>query len=448
MNDTDRLPPHSRDSERAMLGTMLRDGKAIPEIVMLMRAEEFYVFSHQLIFSAIAAIADAGQDANIVTVAEKLTADKKLDDTGGHRYLAELYDASPSAAAFRQYAATIREHWMRRELIHACTDLQADAFDLGTSAQEVIEQAERRVFAIADSTVASDTCELHVALSASALRTEARIHRNATGETDGVPTGLIDLDSLLCGFQRGELIIVAARPSVGKTALGLQFAAHAAIERDMPTLFVSLEQSRTELADRLLCSYGRVNSHNMRRGFLNTDEQSRLIEASAKLGRAHLFLDDSPQQGMTRIGANARRLKARKEIAAVFVDYLQLVDPDDRRANRQEQVSSVSRRLKHLARELQIPVVAMAQLNRGTEDRSGGEPKLSDLRESGAIEQDADTVILLHRVDDPGTGFAEIGVQVAKQRNGPTGKLKLLYDKPHMRFENADKDYYGNEVRP
>jgi replicative DNA helicase len=215
----------------------------------------------------------------------------------------------------------------------------------------------------------------------------------------------------------------------------LQFAAHASVEENIPALFVSLEQGRTELAERLLCAYARIDSYKVRRGHINSEEQTRIIDAGDKIGRAKLFLDDTPQQNMMRIAANARRLKSRNGIEVIFVDYLQLIDADNPRSSRQEQVSAISRRLKGLARELKIPVVAMAQLNRASEDRANSRPKLSDLRESGAIEQDADTVIMLHRTEEERQrGVVE--AIVAKQRNGPTGDCKLLYVKEHMRFEN------------
>jgi replicative DNA helicase len=281
-------------------------------------------------------------------------------------------------------------------------------------------------------------------LRESYVRLDVRTGRNKNNELHGVPSGLIDLDKLTCGFQKNELIIIAARPSVGKTALGLQLAAHAAIECGLPTLFVSLEQARTELADRLLCSFGGIGSYEMRRGNLSTDEQERLMNTGAILARSPMHLDDSAQQGMMRIASNARRLKSRADLQILFVDYLQLIDPEsgNNRANRQEQVGAISRRLKFLARELQIPVVAMAQLNRGAEDRGAGRPKLSDLRESGAIEQDADTVILLHRTEENSNhDTAEIMAIVAKQRNGPTGEVNLRYTKRFMKFENAAESW-------
>jgi replicative DNA helicase len=244
-------------------------------------------------------------------------------------------------------------------------------------------------------------------------------------------------------MQNSELIIVAARPSVGKTSFALNFVRHIVVEERLPVLFVSLEQARVELAERLLCCQARVDSHRLRKGHLNADEIEKLMEAGDLLSQSKLFIDDTPGQNMLRIAANARRLKLRHGLRMVVIDYLQLIDPDDRRDSRQEQVSAISRRLKFLARELNVPVIALAQVNRSSEDRQDHRPRLSDLRESGAIEQDADTVMLLHRPDYHEAGLNEgiVEVIVGKQRNGPTGDVTLMFIKQYMRFENFAVDH-------
>ena len=271
----------------------------------------------------------------------------------------------------------------------------------------------------------------------------------------GLPTGYVELDDLTAGFQNSELVIVAARPSVGKTSFGLNIARKLVVEQKVPILFVSLEQSRAEIAERLLCCQAEVDSHKLRKGHLSPDDISKLTEAGEVLSKSALYIDDTPAQGMLRIAANARRLM-RKGLKAVFVDYLQLVEPDNRRESRQEQVANISRRLKHLARELAIPVIALAQLNRSPEDRQDGRPRLSDLRESGSIEQDADTVMMLHRPKsdeaNPESGAmgkerqeGVIDVIITKQRNGPTGEVVLTFVKQYMRFENCypEQQPYG-----
>ena len=435
---TDRLPPHNRDAERSLLGSMLRDNNIIAEAVNLVRAENFYVYGHQKIYEAITKLNDDdGKPADIVTVAEYLMQAKLIDEVGGMAYLVELNDAAPSAAHYRQYADIVRQKAIVRNLIHACTEMQSEAYDQTQPPNELLDSAERRILEIAEMGITGDTISLHDALQEAYHRLDARKKRGEH-EFSGIPTGYIDLDNLTAGFQNSELIVLAARPSVGKTAFALNIARHVAVEENLPVLFVSLEQARVELAERLLCCQARVDSHKLRRGHLSQEDSDRIFEAGDVLSRAKLFIDDTPGQNMLRINANARRLKKRHDIRLVVIDYLQLIDPDDRRDSRQEQVAGISRRLKFLARELKIPVMALAQVNRSSEDRTDHRPRLSDLRESGAIEQDADTVMMLHRPDyhEPGQNEGMVEVIIAKQRNGPTGDVSLMYVKQFMRFEN------------
>jgi replicative DNA helicase len=434
----DRLPPHNRDAERSLLGSMLRDNKIIPEMPNLVRADHFYVYAHQKIFDAITKLNDdGGKPADLVTVAEWLSQEKLLDEIGGPEYLFGLFDAAPSAAHYHQYAEIIRQKAIVRNLIHACTELQAEAFDQTQKPSELLDSAERRILEIAEMGITGDTVTLQSAIQDAYHRLDQRKQRGAH-EFSGIPTGYLDLDNLTAGFQNNELIIIAARPSVGKTAFALNIARHVVVEENLPVLFVSLEQARIELAERLLCCQARVDSHRLRRGHLSSDDETKIMEAGGTLSESKLFIDDTPGQSMLRIAANARRLKKRHELRLVIIDYLQLIDPDDRRESRQEQVAGISRRLKFLARELKLPVVALAQVNRSSEDRTDHRPRLSDLRESGAIEQDADTVMMLHRPDyhEPGQNEGLVEVIVAKQRNGPTGEVSLMYVKQYMRFEN------------
>ena len=437
-NGTDRLPPHNRDAERSLLSSMLRDNNIVPDIVHLVKADHFYVFGHQKIYEAITKLNDDdSKPADIVTVAEWLMQEKLIDDVGGPGYLAELWDAAPSAAHYRQYAEIIRQKAIVRNLIHACTEMQRDAYDQTTPASELLDSAERRILEIAEMGITGDTITLQDALQEAYHRLDYRKQRGEN-EFSGVPTGYLDLDNLTAGFQNNELIVLAARPSVGKTAFALNIARHVVVEEGMACLFVSLEQARVELAERLLCCQARVDSHKLRRGHLSAEDETKILEAGSTLSEAKLFIDDTPGQSMLRIAANARRLKKRHDLRLVIIDYLQLIDPDDRRESRQEQVAGISRRLKFLARELKLPVVALAQVNRSSEDRQDHRPRLSDLRESGAIEQDADTVMMLHRPDyhEPGQQEGLVEVIVAKQRNGPTGDVSLMYVKQFMRFEN------------
>jgi replicative DNA helicase len=433
----ERLPPQNRDAERSVLGSMLRDNGVIGDVVQIVRTENFYQDAHQKIFQGIVTLYDRGHPADLVTLADLLKQQDHLEDVGGYAYLAELWDAAPTAANAEYYARIVRDKAVVRSLIHAGNEILRDAYDASQPADDLLEGAERKILDIAQLGVTGQTITLQDALREAYDRIDTRTQRDQMS-ISGVPTGYVDLDEITAGLQNSELVIIAARPSVGKTAFALNLSRHIAVEEKVPVFFVSLEQSRIELAERLLCCQSRVDSHRLRKGQLSAQDMDKLIEAGDTLGQSKLFIDDSPGQGMLRIAANGRRLKLRHGIRLVVIDYLQLIEPDNRRDNRQEQVAQISRRLKFLARELQVPVIALAQLNRGLEERQGHEPRLADLRESGSIEQDADTVFLLHRPEmfEPGQHEGTVEVIIAKQRNGPTGKVTLTYLKQFMRFEN------------
>lgn len=441
----ERLPPHNREAERGVLGSMLRDNECIPEVVQICKAEHFYVFAHQKIFEAIAALMERGVPADPVTLANYLKETGLIEDAGGYGYIVELWEAAPSAGNTKYYADIIRQQALIRHLIHACDDLASDAFDQSRPAQELLDNAERRILEIAEMGVTGDTKTLEEAIKEAYTRLDAR-KKKGNQEYSGIPTGYIELDTLTAGFQESELIVIAARPSVGKTAFALNILRHMTVDEGIPALFVSLEQSRIEIAERLLCNQARIKSDRLRKGHLGLDEQDKLHTGADALCHAKLFIDDTPGQNMLRIAANARRLKLRHKIKIVVIDYLQLIDPDLKgRESRQEQVAAISRRLKFLARELKIPVIALAQVNRSSEDRTDHRPRLSDLRESGAIEQDADTVIMLHRPEyhEPGQYEGVLEVIVGKQRNGPTGKVELMFEKEYMRFINKAPEVSG-----
>jgi replicative DNA helicase len=426
---------------------MLRDNGVIGDVLQIVREENFYLDAHQKIFKGIIVLYDRGHPVDLVMLAELLREQKHIEDVGGYSYLGELWDAAPTAANAEYYARIVRDKAIVRHLIHASTEILRDSYDQAMPADELLEAAERKVLDIAQMGITGQTYTLEEALREAYDRIDKR-HTQDQWSISGLPTGFVDLDEKTAGLQNSELIIIAARPSVGKTAYALNIARHIAVEDNRPVFFVSLEQSRIELAERLLCCQARVDSHKLRRGHLSSSDMDKLIEAGGILKSAKLFIDDTPGQGMLRIAANARRLKLRHGIKAVFVDYLQLIEPDNRRDSRQEQVAGLSRRLKHLARELQIPVVALAQVNRSSEDRQEHKPRLADLRESGAIEQDADTVMLLHRPEmyEPGQHEGTVEVMIAKQRNGPTGEITLTFLKQFMRFENfAVESPFGYE---
>jgi replicative DNA helicase len=434
----ERLPPQSRDAERSVLGSMLRDNVVIGDVVQIVRAESFYLDAHQKIFQAVCTLyLDKGHPVDLVTLAEHLREQKQIEDVGGYGYLGELWDAAPTAANAEYYAKIVRDKAVIRNLIHASTEVLRDAYDQVMPADELLEGAEKKILDIAQKGTTGQTYTLHEAIDQAFDHIDRRTQGDASS-VGSLATGFLDLDNLTAGLHNSELVIVAARPSVGKTAFALSIIRNMAVDEGQPVFFVSLEQSRTELAERLLCSQARVSSHSLRKGHLSSEDMQKIIEAGGILRPAKLFIDDSPGQGMLRIAANARRLKLRQGIKAVVIDYLQLIEPENRRDPRQEQVAQVSRRLKFLAKELEIPVVALAQVNRASEDRQDHRPRLADLRESGSIEQDADTVLILHRPEmhEPGQYEGVVEVIIAKQRNGPTGEVTLTFVKQYMRYEN------------
>ncbi|MFL5328774.1 MAG: replicative DNA helicase [Gemmataceae bacterium] len=444
LNGVERLPPQSREAERCVLGSMLRDNVCIGDIQQIFGKDNvyFYADAHRKIYEGIRTLYDKGQPVDLVVLAEWLTANKFIEDVGGYGYLGELWEAAPTAANAEYYAKIVRDKAIIRNIIHAGNEILRDAYDNVAPADELLETAERKILEIAQLGLMGETIELKDAMQEAYDRIDARAAKDYT-ET-GVQTGFADLDELTAGLHNNELVILAARPSVGKTALALNIVRNVILGdlrrrvEAVPVFFVSLEQSRVELAERMLVAQASVDSHKLRKGFLNSEEMQRLIDAGDKLRQAKLFIDDSPMQSMLRIAANARRLKKRHDIRMVVVDYLQLIDPENRKDNRQEQVAQISRRLKFLARELEIPVLALAQVNRSSEDRTDHKPRLADLRESGSIEQDADTVMMMHRPGkyEGGGDDNTTEVIIAKQRNGPTGDVTLAFRKEFMRYEN------------
>ncbi len=423
----DRLPPQSRDAERSVLGSMLRDNGVIGDILQIIgSAENFYADAHRKIFEAIKSLYDRGHPVDLVMLAEALREQKQIEDVGGYAYLAELWDAAPTAANAEYYSKIVRDKAIVRNLIHASTEILRDSYDQVRPAEEMLESAERQILEIAQKGITGQTYTLEEVIRAAYDRIDQRVQRGPTS-VSGLATGFVDLDTITAGLQNSELIIVAARPSVGKTAFALSLVRHVVVEETQPVLFISLEQSRIELAERLLCSQARVNSHHLRTGHLSGDDMQKLIEAGDVLRRAKLFIDDSPAQGMLRIAANARRLKLREKIKLVVIDYLQLIEPESRRDSRQEQVSQISRRLKFLAKELEIPVVALAQVNRQSEDRQDHRPRLADLRESGCLT--GETLVTM----------ADTGVRVPmRELVGRSGFQVWALDEVSLRLKPAE----------
>lgn len=427
---------HDYAAETALVSGVLRYPACLTEVLPVVRAEHFRHFRNLCIFQASTAILDRGGTVTLVTVAEELIRRGQVKDVGGYAGLAGLWESAP-CGNFLSYAEVVRDRGTLYRLHAAATEIAAAAKEGRGPAAEILAEAERSILAVAEGGVvgqAVPACEI-------VAECKRRIDERATGRgLRGLGTAWVDLDRLTTGLQDSELVIVAARPSVGKTALGLNLARFLAVDRGLPVLFASLEQSRHEVGERLMSAQSRINSQLIRTARLSPHEAAQLARAGDAIAEAPLFIDDTCGQRVMQIAANARRLKAGREgLRAVIVDYLQMVEPDDREESRERQVAAVTRRLKQLARELAIPVVALAQLNRLVEGRKGNEPKLSDLRESGAIEMDADTVLLLHRPDEQG---AALNVNVAKQRNGPTGEIQLYFDKACQRLENGAREGY------
>jgi replicative DNA helicase len=433
----EHLPPQNLDAERGVLGGILLDNAVLHDIIPILGPEDFYREAHQIVYRAIRDLYEQSKAVDYVTLAEELSRRKQFERIGGDDLLAEISNSAPHAANTRYHAEIVRQKSIARQLIQSATEIIQEGFSNLFTAEQLLEAAEQRIFAIAEDHVRGNTFEIKDVLE----RAMTLISRRAEEKhpVSGVASGFYDLDDLTNGFHTHQLVILAARPSMGKTALALNICDHAAINLKIPVLLVSLEMGELEIGERLLCARSRVDGHKLRTGQgLDYRELNKLGKAFGEMGEASLFIDSTPARSMLQITAMARRLKMRHNLGLIVVDYIQLVDPEDMRDTRQEQIAKISRRLKTLARELQVPVLALSQLNRAVESREDRRPRMADLRESGAIEQDADIVLLLHRpeyydpTDQP--GIAE--VIVAKNRNGPTGSVKLTFLKNLTRFEN------------
>ena len=436
---SERLPPQNLEAERSVLGSILLDNEPLHDIVIFLRAADFYRDAHQVIYAAIRDLYDANKAIDAVTLAEELKKRNQFDQVGGHDILTEIVESVPTAANAVYYANIVKEKSTNRLLIESATEIIRDGYSNQFTAQELLEAAEHKVFSIAEDQVRGETLELKDIVKESMDLIMARAETGGHAVT-GVASGLLDLDDLTGGFHAGQLIILAARPSMGKTALALNIAEHAGINLKVPVLFISLEMGKLEIGDRMLCSRSRVDGHKLRTGIsLGHQELTQLGKAYNELTTyPTVFVDDTPTRNMLQITASARRMKRRNQIGLILVDYIQLIDSEDSRDSRQEQIAKISRRLKAMARSLKLPVIALSQLNRAVETREDKKPRMADLRESGAIEQDADIVLLLHRpdyyeaTDQPGIAVLDI----AKNRNGATGNFKLAFIKKITRFEN------------
>ncbi|MCL5047724.1 MAG: replicative DNA helicase [Firmicutes bacterium] len=436
---TTRVPPYNLDAEESLLGAMLLSRDATAAALELCSAVDFYKPSHKLIFEAITSLYAKGDPADAITVAEELRRNNLLEEAGGQAEIISLQAAVPAISSAPYYAKIVEENALLRRLIGVANEIADMGYSLPTDVAQALDKAESLVFNVAERRSTDTIVDLNELLSRSLDRLEELAGR--TEAITGIPTGYIDLDEHLAGLQASNLVVVGARPSMGKTAFALGIAAHAAIKGEK-VLFFSLEMSHLEIAQRVLAAEARVDAGRMRSGRLTQDDFGKINQAIGRLGEAPLYIDDNPNVTIMDIRAKARRIKSRSDLSLVIVDYLQLMTGRNNAENRQVEISEISRGLKILARELNIPVVALSQLSRNLEARNDKRPMLSDLRESGAIEQDADVVMFIYRdevyhPDSIDKGMAE--VIVAKHRNGPTGTVELSFAPNHARFGNIAK---------
>jgi replicative DNA helicase len=440
----DRRPPYSEEAEQAVLSAMLIDQDAVLRAVEHVDDSMFYAERHRRIFRAMVTITERGSVVDPVTVSEELSRRGELDASGGKEYIGFLVDAVPTAANIEYHARIVREKAILRRLIEVSTAIVAEAFDGKSTANDLLDDAESRIFQVAQQQTRDGFTRIKELLWPTMERIEA-LQRGGKTVT-GVASGFNDLDEMTSGFQPADLVIVAARPSMGKTAFTLNIAQHAAIEHQTPVAFFSLEMSKASLVQRMLTSEARIDAQRLRKGMLRDDDFPRLARAAGILSSAPVWIDDTPGMTLLEMRSKARRLKTDSGVGLVVVDYLQLMQGPANSESRQQEVSQISRGLKALAKELNVPVIALSQLSRAPEQRTGDNkrPQLSDLRESGAIEQDADLIMFLYRqefydgpVDKDGNSLeGKAEVIVGKQRNGPTGIVNLFFQKQFTRFEN------------
>ena len=428
-----KLPPHSLEAEQCVLGSVLIDNDALLQVSEFLRPEHFYDLNNAKVFEAMLKLYELRSPIDIVTVAEKLKEMKVIKRIGGKAFLSRLANDVPTSANVESYGQIIKSLSAKRELISAAGRISERSFDEGIGSPELLDFAEQEIFALSQKHLKSVPTSLKEVLTASFDRLD-ELQKMGSG-LRGVPTGFKQLDSMLAGMQDSNLIVLAARPGVGKTAFGLNIARYVAVEKKMATCIFSLEMSKEELADRLLVRQGLIDAWKLKTGQLSDTDFGALSEAMGVLAEAPLYIDDTPGLTVTELRTKARRLQVDKGIRFIVVDYLQLMHGTSR-DNRVQEVSEISQGLKNLARELKIPVMAMAQLNRQMESR-GGKPKLSDLRESGSIEQDADVVMFLHREDEEVREMVMCSIE--KHRNGPTGQFNLYFNGKQVSFFDVEK---------
>jgi replicative DNA helicase len=441
--DALRVPPHSIESEQSVIGGLLLDNAAWDRIADFVNADDFYRYDHRIIFQHVVKLINNARPADVITVFEALTNSGKAEEVGGLSYLNALAQNTPSAANIRRYAEIVRDRGILRKLITVSDEISSQAFSpQGKEVKQMLDEAEAKIFSIAEegSRGAQGFVAIQPLLTEVVERIDELYNRDNQNEITGVPTGFIDLDRMTSGLQPGDLVIVAGRPSMGKTAFSLNIGEHVAIDSGLPVAVFSMEMGGTQLAMRMLGSVGRLDQSRLRVGKLSDEDWPRLTHAIQKMNDAQLYIDETPALNSIELRARARRLSRQcGKLGLIIVDYLQLMSATSSGENRATEISEISRGLKGLAKELHCPVVALSQLNRSLEQRTDKRPVMSDLRESGAIEQDADVILFIYRdevynPDSPDKGTAEI--IIGKQRNGPIGRVRLTFLGQYTKFDN------------
>lgn len=441
-----RVPPQSLESERALLGALLLKPDVIHDVGDTVRADSFYAEKHRAIYEAMRELSDRGEPIDLLSLSERLTANGHIDRIGGRAYIAELAASAPSPGNYAHYADLVSRKHVMRSLIDASHEIEEAAYDESQDTAVVLDQAEKMIYAIGDKSSSHKFVAIKDKIDDAWERIEAL--SKSDGAIRGTPTGFPDLDNLLSGLHPSDLVILAARPSMGKTSLALDIARNAAVRHNTPVGIFSLEMSSEQLIDRMLAAESYVNSWKLRTGGVRDEADfGRIRDALESLSKAPIFIDDKPGNNILSMRAVARRLKREHGIGLIVVDYLQLMAPTNTKNSDSmvQQVTEISRSLKSLARELSVPVLALSQLSRAVEQR-GGKPRLSDLRDSGSIEQDADVVMFIHRDDkrNPESDRPNIAeILVEKHRNGPVGSVELYFDEKRATFQPLDKSGYG-----
>lgn len=437
---TGRVPPQALEAEESVLGSILLDNQAINVCLERIRPEDFYKTAYQTIFEAMSILSDKREPIDIVTIGQQLRAMGQLEAVGGVQALSYLASAVPNSANVPYYVRAIKEMSIRRRLIHESSDIINGAFELEGDIEEFLDSTEQRILGVSDFRVSSSFHRVSDIVQDS-IRIVEKLYDQKESVT-GVPSGLVKLDNMTAGFQASDLVIVAARPSMGKTALVLGWSQFVGIYNRKPVAFFSLEMSKEQLVLRMLCSESRISNSNVRTGHLSERDFAKIVDGASRISEAEIFIDDTPAITITELRAKARRLHRDHQLGMIVVDYLQLLRSPAYSNSREQEISDISRSLKALAKELNVPVIALSQLNRSVESRNDKRPMMSDLRESGAIEQDADLIMFIYRdevynKETQDKGVAEI--IIAKQRTGPTGAVRVAFSGEYTRFDNLEE---------